>query len=215
MIVNEGPRILAQEEVDAIVEEAHRAGKRVAAHAIGDLATRIAAKAGVDSIEHGNVIPDDVLTMMAAKKIFLVPTDPILPFRDELLVTRLHIARADLARVADRESKMKSDRIRRALKAGVRIASGADLYFDTPAGRGVGSITAIESLVNSGMTAIDAVRAATINAADLLGVAKTSGSIEVGKFADLIALDGDPLIDIRELSRVKFVMKGGEVIKRL
>ena len=190
VIVNSGPRMLSLEEMKVIVEEAHRANRRVAAHATdGDAAALIAAEAGVDSIEHAYTVSEKVLDLMAKKKIFLVPTD------------------------APGVERYQA-RIRRAVKAGVRIAIGSDLYYSN-AGRTRGQIAAgmYNTYVASGMSTMEVLRAATINAADLVDSTQSIGAIEAGRMADIIAVEGDLLGDVANLERVKFVMKGGQVIK--
>lgn len=214
VIVNTGPRVLALDEMKAIVEEAHRVHKKVAAHAIGDLATRAAADAGVDSIEHAYVVPDDVLKTMAEKKIFLVPTDPDLEGLDEMLRVRAHLNPQQIEVMKKQRASAAKARIDRALKAGVRIAAGSDMYYNAPTwGRGVASLTVLDSYARGGMPAADVIRTATMNAAELLGMDNSIGSLTAGRYADIIAVKGDPLTDITELHRVTFVMKGGEVIK--
>jgi imidazolonepropionase-like amidohydrolase len=213
VIVNTGPRVVSLDEMKVIVDEAHRVNKKVAAHAIGDLATRISADAGVDSIEHAYVIPDDALKTMAAKKIFMVPTDPEVEDLANLLAEKLHRTAAQIASDRQRSDASKKDRIDRALKAGVRIAFGSDMYYDAPTwGRGVASITTLESYARFGMPPIEVIRTATSNAADLLGVERL-GAVQTGKFADIIAVDGDPLADISVLRKVRWVMKNGAVVK--
>jgi imidazolonepropionase-like amidohydrolase len=214
VIVNTGPRIVSLEEMKVIVEEAHRVGRKVAAHAIGDLPTRIAAEAGVDSIEHGYVIPDDVLKMMAEKKIFLVPTDYPAEFYGALRPN----GTAEEKKRAEAGVKMfvaaSRSRVQRAIKAGVRIAAGSDEYYQIPGKtRGQSSLLMFRAYADDGMLPIEIIRAATINAAELLGWQTRIGAIEAERFADLIAVDGDPTTDIRTLENVKFVMKGGAIIK--
>ncbi len=216
VIVNTGPRIVSLDELKVIVEEAHRVGRKVAAHAIGDMATRIAAEAGVDSIEHGYVIPDDVLTMMAQKKIYLVPTDYPADFYAKFLAQPGATAEQQKQAVeqGNQFAAGNSSRLSRAIKAGVRIAAGSDEYYDVPGmSRGESAKLMFKAYASSGMTPLQVIQAATTNAADLLaGERAMFGSIENGKFADLIAVTGDPLRDIAALENVKFVMKGGDVI---
>jgi imidazolonepropionase-like amidohydrolase len=207
--------VLALDEMKAIVDEAHRVNKKVAAHAIGDLATRVSADAGVDSVEHAYTIPDDVLKTMAEKKIFMVPTDPRLEGMEDLIKTRYHMTADQVANVMKQRNAAAKSRIDRAVKAGVRIAAGSDMYDGNPSWtRGFASLTVLESYAEGGMAPIEVIRTATTNAADLLGMTRTIGSIEPGKFADVIAVPGDPLTDIRELHKVTFVMKGGDVIRK-
>jgi imidazolonepropionase-like amidohydrolase len=185
-----GLRVLAEDEMHAIVEEAHRVGVRVAAHAITNIAISVAAGAGVDSIEHAYHANDENLRLMHDKGIYLVPTD----FPD---------------------TPREQDRLMRALKLGVRIAAGSDRYGTdlSRMTRGQDSLGILKAYQQSGMGALEILRAATVNAADLLGWAERVGSIEPGRYADLIAVNGDPLKDITELQHVDFVMKGGIVFK--
>jgi imidazolonepropionase-like amidohydrolase len=217
VIVNTGPRLVSLDEMKVIVEEAHRVRRKVAAHAIGDQATRIAAEAGVDSIEHAYTVPDDVLKMMAEKKIFLVPTDGPLDTYIDLFVKPRNPTPEQLKQQTE-QMKMgligSRKRLERAVKAGVRIAAGSDMYYQVPGKtRGQASLTMFQAYAESGMSPLEIIRAATVNAAELLGWQDRIGSIEARKLADIIAVTGDPLKDIRELERVKFVMKGGKVIK--
>jgi imidazolonepropionase-like amidohydrolase len=213
VIVNTGPRVVSLAEMKVIVEEAHRANRKVAAHAIGDTATRIAAEAGVDSIEHAYTVPDDVLQMMAAKKIFLVPTD--FPAEFYLPPNVSPQERAQQLEGIKGFTKGSRERLARAIKAGVRIAAGSDEYYQVPGKtRGQSSLLMFRAYSEAGMTPLEIIRAATINNSDLLaGERSLFGSIEKGKFADLIAVEGDPLKDITELEHVRFVMKGGAIIK--
>jgi imidazolonepropionase-like amidohydrolase len=210
VIVDTGPRMLSLEEMNVIVEEAHRVKKKVAAHVAGDQAARIAAKAGVDSIEHAYNVPDDVLKIMAERHIFLVPTD--FPTVDSYATPPVP---AEMAAGIQRFIDANHDRLRRAIKLGVPIATGSDTYFQTPGKtRGQASLAMLRSHVAAGMTPARVLRAATADAAELLGMADRIGSIEVGKFADLIAVPGNPFDDIGALERVSFVMKGGTVVHR-
>jgi imidazolonepropionase-like amidohydrolase len=190
VIVNSGGRLLSLEEMKVIVEEAHRANRRVAAHATdGDAAALIAAEAGVDSIEHAYTISEKVLAIMAKKGIFLVPTD------------------------APGVERYQA-RIQRAVKAGVRIAIGSDLYYSYP-GQTRGQVAAgmYSTYVASGMSTLEVLRSATINAADLVEPSQSIGAIEVGRMADIIAVKGNLLEEIASLKQVEFVMKGGQIIK--
>jgi imidazolonepropionase-like amidohydrolase len=213
VIVNTGPRVVSLEEMKVIVEEAHRVGRKVSAHAIGDQATRISAEAGVDSIEHAYIVPDDVLKMMAEKKIFLVPTD--FPAEYYLPPKLSPEEKQQWLEGVKGFTKGSRSRLARAVKAGVRIAAGSDSYYAKPGmTRGQTSLLIFRAYSEAGMTPLEIIRAATINGADLLaGERALFGTIEKGKFADLIAVAGDPLKDITELEHVRFVMKGGKVIR--
>ncbi|HKQ99947.1 MAG TPA: amidohydrolase family protein [Pyrinomonadaceae bacterium] len=217
VIVNTDLRILSPEEMKAIVEEAHRVKRKVAAHATDDTSARIAAEAGVDSIEHAYVISDDVLKIMAEKKIYLVPTDgPVETYLDIFVKPR----NPSPEELKKQEAGIKNftsgsrDRLRRAVKLGVPIAAGSDMYY-MMAGktRGQASLMMVRAYSEAGMTPLEIIRAATINGATLLGADSVLGSVEAGKLADLVAVEGDPLKDVTELERVRFVMKGGRVVK--
>ncbi|HEV2801474.1 MAG TPA: amidohydrolase family protein [Pyrinomonadaceae bacterium] len=213
VIVNTGPRVLSLEELKVIVEEAHRVNRKVSAHAIGDAATRIAAEAGVDSIEHAYTIPDDALKLMAAKKIFLVPTD--FPAEFYLPLNLTPEQREAALRNIKGFTTGSRERLARAVRMGVRISAGSDSYYAEPGQtRGQTSKLMFRAYAESGMSPLEIIRAATINNAELfMGERAQFGSIESGKFADLIAVAGDPLKDVTELERVRFVMKGGAVVK--
>ena len=216
VIVNTGPRVLPLEEMRAIVDEARRVDRKVAAHAIGDTATRIAAAAGVSSIEHAYTVPDDVLTMMAEKRIFLVPTDYPAEFYVDALGPSGLTPEQRQQRIAGATqfAKGNAERLMRAVKAGVRIAFGSDEYYDTPGKtRGQASLLTLQAYQEAGMSPLEVLRSATVNAAELLGWSDRIGSLEAGKLADIIAVDGDPLKDVKELQKVKWVMKGGVEVK--
>ena len=216
VIVNTGPRVVSLDEMKAIVEEARRVNRTVAAHAIGDTATRIAAEAGVSSIEHAYTIPDAVLAMMAQKGIYLVATDyPAAFYVDALGPSNLTPEQQKQQRAgAEQFAKGNAERLMRAVRAGVKVAFGSDEYYDTPGKtRGQASLLTLQAYQEAGMAPLEVLRAATVNAAGLLGWSDRIGTIEAGKFADIIAVEGDPMKDVKDLQRVRFVMKGGEVVK--
>ena len=172
VIVNAGPRSLSLEEVKAIVDEAHRVGRKGAAHATNQAAARIAAEAGVDSVEHGYDFSDDTLKMMADKKIFLVPTDYPADFYAQLF--RRPNASADQVKQTDEFAKRfaasNNQRLSHAIKAGVRIAAGSDAYNQIPGKtRGQASVMIYRAYAAAGMSPMQIIRAATIDAAMLLG----------------------------------------------
>jgi imidazolonepropionase-like amidohydrolase len=216
VIVNGSPANVTLDELKAIVDEAHAAGVKVAAHAIGDKATRIAAQAGVDSIEHAYVVPDDVLKMMVQKHIFLVPTDGTLKtFVDMSLGSRQATdnERTEREREYAPFVKQEQERLMRAVKLGVPIAAGSDMYLSMPGmTRGQASLLVYEAYAEAGMTPMEIIHAATRNAAELLGMQDRIGTLEPEKLADIISVPGDPLKDVRALEHVKFVMKGGAVV---
>lgn len=216
VIVNGSPANVTLDEMKAIVEEAHIAGVKVAAHAIGDKATRIAAEAGADSIEHAYIVSDDVLKMMAEKHIFLVPTDGTLKtFMDMSFGTRQpsESERAEHEKEYEPFVKGEQERLKRAIKFGVPIAAGSDMYLSMPhMNRGQASLLVYEAYAEAGMTPMQIIHAATHNASELLGMQDRVGTLEAGKLADIIAVPGDPLKDVRALERAKFVMKGGTVV---
>jgi len=216
VIVNGSPANVTLDEMKAIVDEAHTAGVKVAAHAIGDKPTRIAAEAGVDSIEHAYVVPDDVLKMMVEKHIFLVPTDATLKtFVDMTFGTRqpTESERVDREKEYAPFVKEEQERLMRAVKFGVPIAAGSDMYYSIPRmTRGQASLLVYEAYAEAGMTPMEIIHAATRNAAELLGMQDRIGTLETGKLADVIGVPGDPLKDIRALEHAKFVMKGGAVV---
>jgi imidazolonepropionase-like amidohydrolase len=195
---------LSQAEMNAIVEEAHHWGRKVAAHCHGDVAGRMAIEAGVDSIEHGSFLKPDTLALMKQKGVFLVPT---------LLAGEWTGGKAErlppvIAAKAKAALAARSDMFRNALRLGVRIAFGTDSAV-SPHGLNAQEFALMTQL---GMPAAAALRAATSSAADLLGVSADSGTLEAGKTADVVAVPGDPLADIRVTEHPLLVMKNGQVV---
>jgi imidazolonepropionase-like amidohydrolase len=196
-----------QEEMRALVADAHRLGRRVAAHAHGGEGVRWAVEAGVDSIEHGSYIDDAAIAAMKTKGTYLVPT---LYLGDWFLANaeRLHIPPFIMDK-ARQVMPAAEKAIARAVKAGVKIAYGTDaaVYPHGLNGR------QFAVYVRIGMTPAEAIRSATWNAADLIGWSDRVGVVAPGHFADLVAVEGDPTRDVTLLERVRFVMKGGVVVK--
>ena len=196
-----------QEEMRALVADAHRLGRRVAAHAHGGEGVRWAVEAGVDSIEHGSYIDDAAIAAMKTKGTYLVPT---LYLGDWFLANaeRLHIPPFIMEK-ARQVMPAAEKAIARAVKAGVKIAYGTDaaVYPHGLNGR------QFAVYVRIGMTPAEAIRSATWNAADLIGWSDRVGVVAPGHFADLVAVEGDPTEDVTLLERVRFVMKGGVVVK--
>ena len=195
------------EEMKAIVADAHRLGRKVAAHAHGAQGILWASEAGVDSIEHGSYIDDAAIAEMKKNGTYLVPTlylaDWFLENAERLHVPAEMIAKGRTVMAAARKNEA------RAFASGVKVAFGTDAAV-YPHGLNAHEFAV---MVKLGLTPLQSIQAATINAADLLGWSDKIGAVEPGKWADLIAVDGDPLQDVTALEHVKFVMKGGEVIK--
>jgi imidazolonepropionase-like amidohydrolase len=193
-----GAQQLSEEEMRAIVEEAHRHGLRVAAHAHGTEGILAAVRAGVNSIEHGSMLSDEAIALMKAQGTYLVPTTSLADLID------LNTLPPPIRSKAEQILPLARASVTRAIRAGVKIAFGTDAAV-IPHGT---NATEFAALVRRGMTPLDAIRAATLNAADLLGV-EDRGAIAAGKLADLVAVPGNPLQDIRVTERVCWVMKGG------
>ena len=188
------------EEAKAIVDEAHRLGKKAAAHAIGSDGIAAALRAGVDTIEHGDGLTEAEMDEMARRGVYWVPT----------LTVGLYVAPGrggNWQKMAD----LQRENFAKAMKKGVKIALGTDAGgFDW---KKVNQAKEFEYYVQYGMTPMQAIRTGTSVAAELLGWSANTGTVEAGKWADLVVVSGDPLKDITELQRVKFVMKGGSVYK--
>src|SRR5271154_846199 len=188
------------EEAKAIVDEAHRLGKKVAAHAIGSDGIAAALRAGVDTIEHGDGLTEPELDEMAAKGVYWVPT----------ITVGLYVA-PGRAGAWPKMAQLQRDNFPKAIKKGVKIALGTDAGgFDW---KELNQAKEFEYYVQYGMTSMQAIRSGTAVTAELLSWSDRVGTIEAGKWADIVAVSGDPLKDITELQRVKFVMKGGAVYK--
>jgi imidazolonepropionase-like amidohydrolase len=198
----------SQDEMNAIVDEAHRWGKRVAAHAHGAEAIRMAIKAGVDSIEHASLIDDEGLKLAKQQGTYLVMDI----YNDDYILaeyTRLGFPES-MTEKEKKVGRLQRESFRRAVKAGEKLAFGTDAGV-YPHGWNAKQFA---KMVEWGMTPMQAVQSATTSAADLLGRADKVGEIKPGYYADLIAVDGDPLADIAVLEHPTFVMKGGAVIRR-
>ncbi len=199
---------LTVEEMRVIVEEAHKQKLKVAAHATTPEGIRNALMAGADSIEHGHQANRENLEMMKAKGTFLVPTVGVIDAIFERTKNDPMTPRQREYRDSFLQSMQQG--VQQAMSLGVKIASGFDASAPTRQGRNADELVA---LTKRGMPPLEAIRAATLNAAELLSWQDRVGAIEPGKYADLIAVEGDPLTDVAVLQRVKFVMKGGTVVK--
>lgn len=196
----------SDDEIRAVVMEAHRLGRKVAAHAHGAAGIKQAVLAGVDSIEHASFIDDEAIRLMKEKGVYLVPTlylgDWFIENYQRLRVPEFMVEKAKVVMPAARQN------IARAFKAGIRVAFGTDaaVYPHGLNGR------EFAVMVKLGVTPLQSIQAATINAAELLGWADRVGSIEPGRFADIIAVNRDPTLDVSVLEHVAFVMKGGKIV---
>jgi imidazolonepropionase-like amidohydrolase len=192
------------DELRAIVDEAHRERHKVASHAMALNGVHNSVEAGVDTIEHGNYIADEDLKTMVARGIFYVPT----------IFVGEYVAQGRAAEGAPVWLKMiqiHEDTFRRAMKAGVKIAFGTDAGgFDWK----INPAKEFSSMVKFGMTPAQAIRSATVTAAELLGMQDSLGTIEPGKLADIVAVPADPLADIGAMEKVDFVMKAGGVYRK-
>jgi imidazolonepropionase-like amidohydrolase len=197
----------SQEEMNAVVEEAAMWGKRVAAHAHGAEGIKRAARAGVASIEHGGMIDEEGVRLLKELGIYLVPDI----YTDEYILAEA--GKLGLPpKMVEKEKELRKNQIvnwKRAIAAGVKLAFGTDAGV-YPHGQ---NARQFHSLLALGLTPMQVIQMATGNAADLLGWSDRVGTVAPGRFADLIAVQGDPLADVTELERVVLVMKGGVVVK--
>jgi imidazolonepropionase-like amidohydrolase len=195
----------SQEEMNAVVEEAAMWGRKVAAHAHGTEAIKRAIRAGVASVEHASLIDDEGLRLAKERGTYLVMDI----YNDDYIMAeykRLGYPQ----KILDKEAKVgrtQRENFRRAVQAGAKLAFGTDAGVYPHGWNG----KQFAKMVEWGLTPMQAIQTATANAADLLGWADRVGSVQPGRFADIVAVGGDPLKDIRELERVRFVMKGGVV----
>jgi len=205
-------------ELTAVIDEAHREHLKVAVHAPDKVSIQTAIDARADSIEHGNEATDAQLKQMRDKGIFLDLTPT---FNDgfylKITEPSIVISPASRADAASRNARRKQNYdqlVQRVLKSGVKFAAGSDMCWFYPGkSRGQASAGTLVKLRDAGMPPLDMIRSITTNAAEMLSWQDRVGAVEPGKFADLVAVAGDPLADITELERVRFVMKDGQVIR--
>ena len=197
---------LTPPEMTALVDESHRLRKKVAVHCHGDQAAREAIEAGVDSIEHGSFMKPETLTMMKKKGTFLTPT----LMASEWIMGKLDNYPPALQAKAKAATAARSEMFRNAVKMGIKISFGTDAAV-FPHGE---NAKEFKLMVDLGMTPIDALKCATGNDAELLGIGQKVGTLEKGKLADIIAMPGDPTSDITATERVLFVMKEGKIIRQ-
>jgi imidazolonepropionase-like amidohydrolase len=199
-----GAQQYSDEELAAIVDEAHRAGIKVAAHAHGDAGIRACIRAGVDCIEHGSLASDETIELMAKQGTFLVPTSYLSEGLKPLIAQAEPALQAKAAEVFPKARAM----LGKAITAGVKIACGTD----APAIPHGDNAKELWAMVDRGMTPMQALRAATLHSAELIS-ADDRGRIAEGLLADIVAVPGDPSQDIEVTQDVRFVMKGGRVYK--
>jgi imidazolonepropionase-like amidohydrolase len=199
---------MTDEELKAIVETAHSLGKKVAAHAHGADGINAALRAGVNSIEHGSYLDDESVRLFNKTGAYLVPTllAGVAVIEGLSTSNTMPPAIVDKAR---RVAPIVEASFKRALNGNVKIAFGTDCGV----GKHGDNAREFQIMVQYGMKNEAALRSATVNAADLLGMYDKIGSIEVGKIADIIAIDGNPLEDINAMTQVHFVMKEGDIMK--
>jgi imidazolonepropionase-like amidohydrolase len=193
-------------EMAALVDESHRLRKKVAVHCHGDEAAREAIEAGVDSIEHGSFMKPETLKIMKKKGTFLTPT----LMASEWIMGKIENYPPALQAKAKAATAARSDMFRNAVKIGVRISFGTDAAV-FPHGQ---NAKEFKLMVDLGINPIDALKSATANDAELLGITQKVGTLEKGKLADVIAMPGDPTTDITATERVSFVMKEGRIIRQ-
>ena len=197
---------LTPAEMAALVDESHRLRKKVAVHCHGDQAAREAIEAGVDSIEHGSFMKAETVTMMKKRGTFLTPT----LMASEWIMGKLDNYPPALQAKAKAATAARSEMFRNAVKMGVKISFGTDAAV-YPHGQ---NAKEFKLMVDLGMTPIDALKSATANDAELLGIAQKVGTLEKGKLADVIAMPGDPTSDITASEHVSFVMKEGKIVRQ-
>lgn len=207
-----GAAHMTKDEMEAVVETAHRHNVKVAAHSGSQAATDEAVDAGIDSIEHGYYLPEVLARKMKAKGVWLVPTIVVSRPATRPFFERIGSPEWYMERVfAVGEQHWTS--LKTAIKEGVRIALGTDQFPFEPNDGTTATIREAEYYVEAGMTPVQSLRAATIDAATLLGIADRVGTLERGRLADIIAVDRDPTRDITALRTISLVLKGGKVVR--
>jgi len=208
MSAGDNPNVttMSPEELAAAVDETHRHGKKITVHAIGTEGIKAAVRAGVDNVEHGILIDEEGIALMKERGTWLVPTIYVL---NHVIDEGARYGYREESLKKGRELRVERDRrIRAAFAAGIKVAFGSDNIF--PAAE---SAREFAEMVRLGLTPLQAIRTATVSAAEVLGIGKDLGSLEGGKVADVVAVAGNPLENIRLLEDVKFVMQAGRVVK--
>jgi imidazolonepropionase-like amidohydrolase len=202
-------QLMADDEIKAVIDTAHSLGMKVAAHAHGKAAIDHTVELGVDSIEHGSFADAETYKLMKAHGTYLVPT--LLVAHDVVEIAKTHPEQLNPSSAAKalKVGPIVIKNLGDAYKAGVKIAFGTDVGFGAHGAKG----KEFALMVQAGMTPIDAITAATASAADLIGDPQDIGSVQAGRYADIVAVAGDPLADVTQLEHVQFVMKGGVVYR--
>ena len=199
---------LTQEELNALVDEAHALRRKTAAHAHGATGAKRAIRAGIDSIEHGSFLDDEALAMMKAKGTVFIPTLMASWWIGDRLERGVYYPPAIAAKARLAIASVNAV-VRKAVAQGIVVGLGTDAGV-YPHGKNADEFAL---LVNDGLTPAAALRAGTVVDAELLGLSKEIGTLEAGKLADIVAVPGDPLSDIRQTERVFFVMRAGQVYR--
>src|SRR5207248_7657117 len=197
---------LTPAEMAALVDESHRLRKKVGVHCHGDQAGKEAIEAGVDSIEHGSFLKPETLTLMKNKGTYLTPT----LMASEWIMSKLDNYPPALQAKAKAATAARSEMFRNAVKMGIKISFGTDAAV-YPHGQ---NAKEFKLMVDLGMSAVDALKSATANDAELLGIGQKVGTLEKGKLADVIAMPGDPTFDIIAPDRVSFGMKEAKIFRK-
>jgi len=203
-------QLMADDEIKAVVDTAHSLNMKVAAHAHGLKAINAAVRLGVDSIEHGSFADSTSYQLMKQHGTYLVPTMLVAQTALDIAIHHPEQLNPSSAAKAKRVVPVMQKNLHDAYNAGVKIAFGTDQGL-VPHGQNAREFAL---MVNAGMKPIDTIMAATSSAADLIGDPQDIGSVQKGRYADLVAVDGDPLADIHRLEHVGFVMKGGTIYKK-
>jgi imidazolonepropionase-like amidohydrolase len=197
-----------EDEAKSLIDTAHAYGRKVAVHSHGADGTKLALRLGANSIEHGTVMDDEIIRLFKASGAYYVPTLSTVNGYLERLAKDPNAYTPDVRKQIDWRIGITGQSLAKAYPAGVKIAFGTDAGVSKH-GRNADEF---ELMVKFGMPPVEAIKAATVNAADLLGVSAEAGTIEPGKSADIIAVTGDPLSDVKVLKKVDFVMARGDVV---
>jgi imidazolonepropionase-like amidohydrolase len=203
---------MTRDEMEAVTDVAHRHGIKVTAHSGSPIATSEAVDAGLDGVEHGYFLTEDVLRKMKEKGVWLVPTivvsrPSMAAFSEKIGAPKWYVARALGA------GKQHWASLQLAIKVGVRIALGTDQFPYEPNEGTTATVREAEFYAEAGMKPVQALRAATIEPATMLGIADRVGTVEKGKLADLVIVDKDPTNDVSALRTIRLVMKGGKIVR--